>query len=224
MKNACFNDELLADYIEGRLTDDGRTTVEKHLYDCEICLDGFMVAQRLAREDVQLEPASAPGRVTRAAVELVGSQVSAPELSLKQRLKRSFRALSTGLSDIVRPLSWGQTALGPIRGSKIVVSDDLVHLRKTFKEIETEIEIEKSGNFTAHIRIRLTQNSNHRKGVRATLKKGEREIFSHPLIGAYVLFEDIPFGHYELDFSTNGVKLGTYLFEIKESPHDRENL
>jgi len=224
MRNSCFNDEMLADYIEGRLTDDSRAAIETHLCNCEICLDGFMVAQRLARDDVQLDQASAPGQVTRAAVDLVSSQVLAPDVSLKQKLLRSFRALSTSLSDNFRPLPWRRPALGPIRGSKIVVSDDLVHLKKTFKEIETEIEIEKAGKLTTHIRISLTQNSNHRKGVRATLKKGEREISSLPLIGAYVLFEDIPFGHYELVFSSNGVKLGTYLFEIKESFHDRENL
>jgi hypothetical protein len=224
MKNSCFNDEMLADYIEGRLTDDGRAVIERHLYDCETCLDGFVVAEKLSRDNVQLDMVAAPSPVTRTAVNLVRSQILAPDVPLKQRLKRSLRAWSTGLLDLFRPVPWRQDTLGPIRGSKKVVSDDLVHLRKTFKEIETEIEIEKTGKLTAHIRIRLTQNSNHMKGVRATLKKGEREISSHPLIGAYVLFEDIPFGHYELTFSSNGSKLGTYLFAVKESPHDRENL
>jgi hypothetical protein len=224
MRNSCFNDEMLADYIEGRLPDDGRAALETHLCDCKICLEEFMVAQRLSRDNVQFDLASAPGAVTQAAVKLVHSQILTPGISLTQKLKRSLTAFSTSLKDLFRPVPWRQAALGPIRGSKTVVSDDLVHLRKTFKEVETEIEIEKTGELTAHIRIRLTQNSNHKKGVRATLKKGEREISSHPLFEAYVLFEDIPFGHYELIFSSNGVKLGTYLFEIKESSHDRENL
>ena len=217
MRNSCFNDEMLADYIEGRLTEKGRAAMEKHLGDCDICLDEFMVAEKLARENVAFEPDSVPGAVTRSAVNLINSRISAPQISVKRRLVRSFQALSTGLARILGPVPWKSTNLAPIRGSKTVVSEDLVHLRKTFKEIDTEIEIEKTGKLTAHIRVRLAATSSQRKGVRATLKKGEREIFSHPLIGSYVLFEDIPFGHYELTFSSNGVKLGTYLFEIKES-------
>ena len=33
------------------------------------------------------------------------------------------------------------------------------------------------------------------------------------------MFEDIPFGRYEIVFSTNGSELGTYTFEIRESRH-----
>jgi len=217
MRNSCFNDEMLADYIEGRLTVKSRAAMEKHLGDCDICLDEFMVAEKLARENAPFDPASAPDAVTRSAVNLIHSRISAPEVSLKRSLMRSFRALSGGLARLVGSVPWKSTNLEPIRGSKTVVSEELVHLRKTFNEIETEIEIEKTGKLTAHIRVRLTAKSSQRKGVRATLKKGEREISSQPLIGSYVLFENIPFGHYELAFSSNGVKLGTYHFAIKES-------
>jgi hypothetical protein len=217
MRNSCFNDEMLADYIEGRLTDDGRAAIEKHLYDCDICLDEFIIAEKLARDKVTFDPATIPGTVTRSAVNLIRSQYLTPDRFLKQKLTRLLRSWSTSVSEFFKPLPWRRTTLGPIRGSKTVVSDDLVHLKKTFKKIETEIEIEKTGNLTANIRIRLTQNSNHTNAVRATLKKGQREISSHPLTGAYALFEDTPFGHYELIFSSNGVLLGTYLFEIKES-------
>ena len=80
---------------------------------------------------------------------------------------------------------------------------------------------EKAGKDKANIRVRLAESSKHKRGIRVTLKKGEREVQSHLINGGYVLFEDTPFGHYSLLFSKDGVKLGSYLFEIKESQDGR---
>ena len=90
-----------------------------------------------------------------------------------------------------------------------------------FKEIETEIEIEKIGAGKAHIRVKFPEAYKPREAIRVTLKKGRREIASYLLDGAYVLFENIPFGHYGISLAENGMNLGTYLFEIKETRHGR---
>ncbi len=222
MIKTCPSEEMLADYMEGRLSVGDRSETEAHLSDCETCLEGFLVVKGLFRDSdgIQLDPA--PSHVTQAAVRLVQSQISLSNRSSLERFKRSIKRLNTRVLDLLRPPGWGQMALAPIRGSKIVVSNDLVHLRKIFKEIETEIEVEKTTKGKAHIRVRLSEASKHKKGVRVTLKRGERVISSYLIDGGYVLFEDIPFEHYALNFSKDGVKLGTYLFEIKESHHGRK--
>jgi hypothetical protein len=88
-----------------------------------------------------------------------------------------------------------------------------------FKGIQTEIEIEKTGSNRAHIRVKLHEAGKQPEGVRVTLKAGEREIASYPFDGGYVLFEDIPFGHYSISLDKDGFQFGTYLFEIKETLH-----
>ena len=54
------------------------------------------------------------------------------------------------------------------------------------------------------------------------MEKGKREMTSYLLDGDYVLFEDIPFGRYGISLAENGVKFGTYLFEITGNRHDRK--
>jgi hypothetical protein len=217
MKKVCPDEELLADYLEGRLSDNERSKMEAHLSDCERCLDEFMVARNLVRGDDRSELDSAPSTITRAAVRLIHSQASLSSDTLQERFKQLIKDLYARMLDFFHLTSWGEWHLAPIRGSRRVVSKDLIHLKKTFKDMEAEIEIEKTGKEKTLIRVRSPKDIEQWKSVRVTLIKGEREITSHLLNQGSVLFEDIPFGHYSLTFSRDGVMLGKYLFKIKET-------
>ncbi len=221
MKMPCPDEERLLDYLEGRLSEEDRSQIEEHLSNCDTCLEGLVVTNGLVRGRVSWELDPVPTRVTDGAVHLVTSQRALSHGSWMEKLGQSVKDLGSRMSDFLRLKPWGRWQLAPIRGSKTVASEDLVCLRVPFKEIETQIEIEKTGTGKAHIRVKLSEANKHRKAVRITLKKGEREIASYLLDGTYVLFEDIPFGHYSISLAENGMSLGTYLFEIKETRHGR---
>ena len=99
-----------------------------------------------------------------------------------------------------------------------MVSKDLVRLKKSFKTVDVEIEIEKTGENTSCIRVRLPRNA---EGIRITLVQDDRgrEISSQLLNGGDAIFEEIRFGHYSLIFTRDGEKLGVYRFVTKESEH-----
>jgi hypothetical protein len=218
MRKSCPDEERLADYIEGRLSVDDRSEIEAHLSSCKMCLEEFMVAERLVRGGDKMELDPVPGRVTQAAVRLINSQRSKLGDSLSKNLKRSIREISSKLSGFISPMPWGAWSFAPIRGSRTVVSKDHIHLKKSFRGIDTEIEIEKTGENKAQIRVGFPGSHSQREDFRVTLKRGEREVASH-LFGRQdrILFEDTPFGHYSLDIKKDGTRLGTYRFEIKES-------
>ncbi len=222
MKATCPNEETLTDYLEGRLSEEERSQVEMHLSECEICLEGIVVANGLAQGRDRFELDLVPNEVTEAAVRLVTSQAVTAHGSLMEKVRGSVNNIGSTISEVLRPRQRARWELAPIRGSKTVVSDDLVCLRVPFDEIETEIEIEKTGSGKAHIRVKPHEVGKQRKTVRITLKKGEREIASYLSDGAYVLFEDVPFGHYSISLAENSVRLGTCLFEIKETGHGRK--
>ena len=217
MKIACPDDEMIADYLEGRLMDKDRFQIEKHLSDCTMCLERFVIATSLVHGGAELELDTVPAEVTEAAVRLVQRKRSALPDSLSKTLKGSIRDLSTKVSDFFRFTPWGEWQLQPIRGSKKTLNKDLILLQKSFNDIETEIEIEKIGANKCNIRVVFPKHSRIRRGVRVSLKKGEREISSHLTDTDYVLFEDIPFGRYSLTFAKDGVTLGTYAFEVRET-------
>jgi len=222
MKRACPTDEMLADYLEGRLSEKKGSEMERHLSDCDICLEELAVANSLLLGGYLPELESVPTEVTEAAVRLVRSQDWLLSESLPERIERSLRDLPTKISDILNHKNWGEFQPQPVRGPKRKVAKDFVLLKKTFQDVETEIEIEKIGDNKAHIRVRILADDAASKTIRVTLKKGEREIASYLAESAYVLFEDITFGHYSLTLARDGSILGIYHFEIKETQSGRK--
>jgi hypothetical protein len=217
METSCPDDEIIVDYMQDRLLGENKAKIETHLASCDLCLEGFVVTRNLVREDDPPDLEQVPIRVTRVAVDLVTGRHLKQYDSIKEKAGRYLNDICSKTLSYFNLEPWGSPALSPIRGSREVVSEGLIHLRKTFENIDTEIEIEKRADRKAHIRIKLSENNRQKKGVRVTLKRDSREISSHLLSGSYVLFEDIPFGRYNLTFTKGNVTLGEYFFEIKES-------
>lgn len=221
MKKACPSDEMLADYLQGHLAEKEGSEMEEHLSDCTICLEELVIANSLFQGADLPQLDAVPAKVTEAAVRLMQSLDSAESDSLSEKFERAIKDLPTRISDFLNHKTWAELQPQPVRGFKRKVAKDLVLLKKTFEDVESEIEIEKVGENKALIRVRLLLADLTSQKIRVTLKKGDREIASHLAEEAYVLFEDIPFGHYSLIFARDGLTLGTYLFEIKETAHDR---
>ena len=221
MKTTCPNEEKLACYLEGSLSDHDRAVMESHLSECEICLDNLMVTRSIVRGGA-LSLDEVPAKVTRSAVRLVKRQIGLAGDPIAHVLKRPFKNLWLALSSFFGPASWAEWRLAPIRSSRKLVSRNIVHIRKSFKDIDTDIdiEIEKTKGEKAHIRVNLPDCNQYNESIRVTLKKGERELSSYLLGKGDILFEDVPFGCYSLTFSKNGAVLGKYLFKIKESPDE----
>ena len=222
MKRACPAVETLADYLEGRLSEKKGSEMERHLSDCDICLEQLAVANSLLLDGHLSELESVPTEVTEAAVRLVRSQDWLLSESLPEKIERSLKDLPTKISDFLNHKSWGELQPQPVRGPKRKMTKDFVLLKKTFQDVETEIEIEKIGDNKAHIRLRILADDAANQAIRVTLKKGEREIASYLAESTYVLFEDIPFGHYSLALARDGIMLGIYHFEIKETQSGRK--
>jgi len=209
------DEEMIADYLEGRLSDAEREDLEKRICDHEEWLEGFVVAGSVVRSAGRSDLKPIPSGVTQTAKHLVSSRVLEATPSMGERLKHFLKELYSKLS-LTGPAPWAQWRFASIRGPRKVVSKDLARVTKTFKEIKTEIEIEKVGPNKSYVRIILLKN-NLDKTVRVTLKRRDREVSSQLLTEDVVLFEDIPFGKYNLIFFRNSDELGTYLFEIRES-------
>jgi len=219
MNKSCPDEEKLLDYLEGRLAEEDRFEVEEHLSDCQTCLDALVITTAMVKDEDRLALDRVPAEVTESAVQLVTSQCTKSCGALMEKIERSIKETFSKISDSLQLGPWARWQPVPIRGSRKAASDDLVCLRVPFKDIDTEIEIEKTGGNKAHVRVKLHEASKHREGVRVTLKAGEREIASCLFEDGSVLFEDIPFGHYSISLAKDGLQFGTYLFEIKETLH-----
>jgi len=222
MKTVCPTEEILADFLEGRLSNPDRSDIETHLSDCTRCLEEVMVTKRMIQHTDTAKIDSVPQRVTDAAVK----HVTRVGLNRRDRFKEiNFQFIKTIYSWICAQMSmifYDRSRFSAIRSTAGTMSIDRFHVRKAFKEIATEIEIEKTGNSSAAIRVTLINDFKNAKNIRVTLLNNtSREISSYLLSGGFVVFNDIPFGRYRLEFMKNGEKIGTYPFETKESRHGR---
>ena len=219
MRQLCPNDELIIDYIEGRLSEEDRFGLENHLSACEMCLEELVITNNIvARKNLyELEPP--PAEVTDTAVNLVTDRSPLPSSVLIDYVNKFFSKLGYYIMNPIRIGSWGRWHPAPIRGFKVAASEDYVCFEVSFKDVKTEIEVEKTEINKANIRLKLHNSIKNQKKLRVTLKNGEREVASYLLDGTYVYFENIPFGHYSISLAEDNVTIGTYSFEIKESYH-----
>jgi hypothetical protein len=222
MTPACLDEELLAGYLEGDLSEDERNQVEVHLAGCESCLQEFVLTRNMVQgiDDRELDPV--PEKVTASAVKQVRTEKRQPFLPFKKIIKESTRDIYNKVSDILTQASGRELDFATVRSGSVRTSPYGIIIRKTFARIQTEIEIEKATQDIAHIKVRFPGNDRQSIGTRITLQKGDREVasFLYDKSG-YVLFEDVPFGHYSLVFRRDGDVFGTYLFELKETNHGR---
>jgi Putative zinc-finger len=221
MKKACPPDEVLADYLENRLLEKERSRVEEHLSVCSRCLEGLVVAKGLVGVDKGTEPDLVPPAVTEAAVRLVQTEASSCSPPLPDRIRETAKNLVDGVSSLLPLDTWRSWGLQPIRGPKRISVKDFVRLRRAFQDVDAEIEIERTGEHKAQIRVRVLEADKLKHPVRVTLKQGDREVASSLAEHGSVLFEDTPFGHYSLALTSDGVDLGTFVFEMKESHRGR---
>jgi hypothetical protein len=222
MKKSCPNEEMLAAYVEGLLPDHQKPWMETHLSACGTCLEEFKLTNSMVRGDRRFAADTAPSEVTDSAVRLITSRNVIPNIGLEKKIKHSLSILYAKLLHHLRLPMRYKWQLAPIRGSRKAVSDDLFRIKKSLREFDIEIEIEKTGENMAHIRVRLLERNGCGDGIRVTLKRGERELCSSLFSGDRVLFEDISFGPCKLIFDRDGVSLGAYLFDIKETRNGKK--
>jgi len=217
MKNICPREERIADYIEDRLSNEERSGIEAHFSNCNRCLDELITINLIGQTQDHFEVDPVPEYVTDAAVRLTVQLVS-PQTSIKERSIQIFKKNYSIISEHIKLAISNKNRFAPVRSSRGAETNNFFRVRKIFKEVVTEIEIEKTGNQIAVIRVTLVNGFRDENDLRVTLRNSrKREVASYMLTGKFIVFENIPFGHYSLAFMQNGNKVGTYIFEIKES-------
>jgi hypothetical protein len=222
MKRICPQEEVLADYLAGRLAAENKSDLESHLSDCRRCLDEIMLAEDLMQGNTLSGYELVPPSVTQSAIELVKSRTRPAAFNFKKKIIQIFKHFYSWISVHTPLIFHRRDSLAPIRSSEKIISSDFFHVKKSFREIIVDLEIEKTGREFACVRVNLISDSKNKNNIRVTLLgRNERELASSPLKTGLVLFEEIAFGHYRLAFVRNGTRIGMYRFEIKDSSHAR---
>lgn len=217
MRNRCPNEETLTDFLEGRLSGRQQARVESHLAACADCRDQAGVYLQLTHPGPDTGPAEAPDYLTDKAVRLVTGLADEESSRTLFQGARRWAARGIALLEQLTPTNGLQPV--PVRGAEATPSERRISRQKQFDNVSVTIEIERSDDDLALIRV-LNTGKTAGPPLRVALIQADRDVASMTLAADPIVFDDIAFGIYTLAFFRSGAVLGQYRFEITADDGD----
>lgn len=220
MKRRCPQDEMLADYLEGRLSEQDRHLIEKHFSECDRCIEYLAIHKALMQNAQEFNIKPAPDHVARSVNKLL---YGAPAFKLKTAARKAASIagkICTKVAGRMEEFFGNGSAPMMVRSHQKKHSDHSFCIEKKFEGIPFLIEIEKKETNVAIISVRLKNNTEKGREIRVSLENKNREIASHLLDRGDAFFEPVFFDAYRLCFYRAGICVGAYEFILKETQHE----
>ncbi|HTY45538.1 MAG TPA: hypothetical protein VMD52_06075 [Patescibacteria group bacterium] len=204
-------DEALACFIEGKLSEQQGQQVMEHLLGCNRCLEIF--ALQLDLEGIQDVPL--PQELLERVKSLVADSAVASVLEVVARLREKALELLATTGDV---LVGQELVPAPVlRSRNIRDFKDEVTILKDFKNVRVEAKIEnKSGvSFSLTVVVKEKPGLQVIKDLRIALFKGDIELESYHVDSGKVTFEHVACGSYTVSISSLKATLASILLDIK---------
>ena len=209
-RRKCLSDSEIGAYIEGSLSSGRKESFESHLAGCQECWKEFIAINRVInRKDAPAE--NVPEYLMEKAIGMFPEKRSVFDVVLNL-LRDSVKVLYNSPDiNIFTPLP-----VPALRGEKIMPPEMIV-LKKSFEDIEVELDIEKVAGSLCNIRVAV--DDPRRKILMDTLRveliSEDRELVSGLLEDGETVLEDIGLGKYTIRINRKGKTLGEIALQIK---------
>lgn len=213
---ACLGDELLAEYLTGRPSEEIRNAVEAHATVCASCTDTLVAAYKSAQTFVDQMPSQSLVDKAKALIH----RGTAPEnwLDLVVTLVLdSIRLVGTSgrVIQAVAPIG--------IRGKGKSPGTSILRVEKQVEKFTAVVEVERLGGDLCQVAVTVKlRNGAIQDNIRLSLMSGEREQASYLARQGSAIFDRIPPGDYRLRVSDSGGSMGSIRLTIKEGCDERK--
>ncbi len=205
----CFDAETLTRYIDGRLAGDQKDLAEKHLLECDLCLEEFVMAKTMVREIDNSEFQPGPAGVVRDCLKSIG---------------KKLRNIAGWISDMAPPPWMYGCHASPVRSSvsPMSASSEFLFVKKDIGDLRAELFIEKAEKNCACMSVKVFTGKKTAKNVSLTLIREGNSPTARYLTRDYESFDKLRYGIYNLILERNALEEGRYLFQIdNEGFHER---
>ena len=209
-RTGCPDEEELANYSSGLLTEGAKQGLEAHLADCAFCMDDLVAVRKSAQDE---EAERVPQHlITGAMAHLQPDQRGESFLDIVVRLvKGSLELVSTSGYLIPAPASAG------IRGRPRPSGTSILQVEKEMGRFSVAVEVERVETNLCQVVVRVKENDGRSaEGIRLSLASGGREQASYLTRQGAVLFDRIPQGEYNLAISDSGAPVGAIRLRLME--------
>ena len=213
----CPEDKLLASYVDGLLKGPDNEQIERHLSECNDCLELILLHKKVCDDEIHETVLDAPQEWIERAVNLHPlKEKDATESLFDIVLKFAKETIEVIKNPGNLPISY-ETCPVPVRGEKEKLSTNIVTLGKTFSNIKTEIEIEKvdEGFVNIRVAVKSIKSDLPLKGLRISLLNPSQEVASCMIEDGEVCFEDIRLGEYFVNLNRLGDSIGQISLSLK---------
>ncbi len=215
MGTGCIDFDILLDYITGNLPDKKRDQVMEHISRCDRCLENIAGATRIMGDNDLDRWKPMPEKEALSVLEKVNKNLlrsSPKQPGLKpETVKKTFLEWVRGLT----PDFSLQYGFARAPGLSDTPFTDHICIKKIFGDFQAEIFMEKCDDkFCAQIKVH--KDNKMAKNVRVTLAREGGGSVSRLLGNGYKLFEDLPFGSYQLVLAQKLLEKGSYLFAVNK--------
>jgi len=205
------DEENLACFLEGRLSEEENEGIKSHLISCVACAE----AVAMSLEVNAVENKDVPEELLNRVKNLTALERQPSLLEIALRVKERVLEIINTTGDI---LVGSELVPAPLlRSRKIQDFKDEVTILKDFKDIRVQAKIENKGAkaFSLIILVKEKQAQRVIKDLRITLLKDGLEIESYLTDSASVTFEHVFLGKYTVEIVSSGAKLASILLDIK---------
>lgn len=204
------DEEILACFLDGKLSEKESMLLKEHLTSCNACSE----AVSLYLKTKNMEPIDAPQELMDTVKGLLDTSAKESLLEIVLRLRESAWQVINTTGDIL----FGQEVIpAPVlRSRKVPDFKDEVIIFKDFKDIRVEVRIENKNKqrFDLNILIKEKGTQLPIKDLRASLIREDVELDSYVCESGKVIFENVLFGNYRIEILNIGNKLASILLDI----------
>lgn len=204
------DEETLACFMEGRLSDEESCRIKEHVLVCDRCAEAVMAQAQTAVEGEDLPPA------------LIEKIKNLPVFKNKGCFMEIVLKVKEQALEVIN--SSGDVLVGQelipasvLRSRRKNEFGNEVTVFKDFDNIRVEVRIEKQDkeSFKAAVAVRNKQTQKAARDVRITIIKDGVELESYLAHTGSVTFEHIRFGAYLVEVSAFEQKLASIMLDIK---------
>jgi len=210
-KKKCLSEFEIGAYIDGNLPEEKRDDIEKHFADCNKCWDEFVEIQRVITLKSGLDPEEVPAGMLRKVVNMFPEKTSIFDVVLQFVQDAVEVVQSSADFSLLTPVP-----VAGFRGSEDA-APKMVVLKRSFEEINVELDVEKISDDMCSIRIAVDELAS--KGLADTLRvdllSNGRELYSALFENGEALLEDMSTGSYSIKIHKQGKTYGEIALKIQ---------
>ncbi len=215
-RTGCPDEESLANYLGGFVSEQAKESIETHLAGCSFCVDEIVAAHKAAQETA---PETVPQRVIDRAMGLVpAKQRSEGVFDLVVRLVKDSIELVTTSGQWLNPAA--AVPVG-VRGKAQASATSILQVEKEIGDFKVAVEVELIAAGQCQIAVGIKEPGGRAvDNVRVSLLSEGREQASYLTRQGEAVFDRIPKGDYNLSLSESGKPLGTIRLRMEEENHE----